>query len=314
MTIRRELPFLLALSITILAASAAAQPRARTSPLRKPKPLAPPPNFASDIEGVFFADALQELGPRVEVAAPTPAATYPTTAQAGAVWAELVSAETLEDEIKSLVLQVGQQVKSPATFRAAGHEQARGDLALLAALFGVIGEYDGDVRWRESAPTLSTRFARTARNCKTVSDGAYRDAQARARELGELVRAGKVDVEPEADAEDWQAAADRAALMERFELALEKRLPAIVASKAELSRGKARVRHEAEIVALLARAIQSPGYEFADDQGYLKYARGLEQAALQLKEAADQADLTSAQSAIQAMTKNCESCHADFRG
>ena len=71
-------------------------------------------------------------------------------ASAGGGWSAPISAATIEDAIKSLKQQVDTEVTSLTDFKGKGHKLARRDYSVLAMLFAIAGEYDGEVRWKKT--------------------------------------------------------------------------------------------------------------------------------------------------------------------
>src|SRR5205823_10891788 len=102
-------------------------------------------------------------------------------------WSGLISAATIEDAIKSLKQQVDKEVTTLSDFKGKGHKLARRDYSLLAMLFGIAAEYEGDVRWKKDAAVARDAFARSAANFKVATDQAFNEAKARKEELTELV-------------------------------------------------------------------------------------------------------------------------------
>lgn len=304
-----------------------AQPR-RTSRIRaeQPKvsiPTVKPPAWDAATIDIFFADARKHLGPggpRAEQPTTTPAAPgKPDTAVANPVagdapkWSKLVSPDTLEDEIKQLLIAINDDVASPGSFKSGGFQSARLHLTLLAALFDIIGQYDGDVRWKPNAAAWAELFGRAGQNCKAGSDASYKEAKLRAADLAELIRGA--DAEPAGAS--GQAAADRIdrrPLMARLERSQQERVGPWTASAAAYGRHRDELKHEAELLSAIAEVIQRTGYEFAEDEVYRDYARQLQAAAIGLGAATAADDYPQARAASSAANQSCEKCHADYRG
>ena len=228
-------------------------------------------------------------------------------------WSALVSAATLEDEVKRLVSPIDTAVKSPTGFKGGGYKAAREEFSLLAVIFGVIGQYDGEVRWRTSASGLRDLFGRAGFNCKVGTDNSYNEAKLRSQDLQELVRGGTVEVRTASDEFAWPEVAHRPPLMKRMESSLRDRLGPWTASKGEFGKRGEQIVHEAELLAVLARVIKSEGYEYADDPTYRDYVDKLERQCQEIIQAAKSGALEQAQSAASQMNKTCDACHGDFR-
>ena len=66
-------------------------------------------------------------------------------------WSKLIDAETLETEIKRLAQAVAQDVTSPSEFKGGAYQACRRHFSVLATLFAIAAEYDGEVRWQDAA-------------------------------------------------------------------------------------------------------------------------------------------------------------------
>ncbi len=317
-------------------AQAPAAPKARSSRGGK---LAPPPKWDRSVRDTFFSDARAKLGPgpapgsaeataAARTAAPVAATATPSSSAeketpaaspqapsepSAASWSALISAETLEDEVKAQVNPLAAAVQSPTAFKGKGHETARQDFSLLAVLFAVIGQYDAQVRWQAEAPSLRDLFARAGFNCKAATDSSFNEAKRRSQDLAELVRGGAVETRPaEADFE-WPAIANRPPLMKRMEQSLRERLDPWTASDRDFAKNRAAIEHEAQLLAVLARVIKSEGYDYAEDESYRKYIDQLEQQCLELIDACKTSTLPKAQSATRLLNKTCDACHGEYR-
>jgi hypothetical protein len=292
-------------------------------PPERPKKLARPPKWPADVLNVFYPDARQKLvGTRPNysqlqselASAGNPDKTQSGQAkEGGAAWSKLIDAETIETEIKRIGPEVANAIKTPSEFKGGSYKECRRDFSLLAALFAVDAEFDGDVRWKDSAPALRDLFARAGRNCKAGSDQTYREAAQRKQDLADLV-AGNRPKLPNAESKtDWAKVADRPPLMQRMNTAHEDRLKKWLANKGEFVSHKDDVKHESQIAAVIADIIGREGFEFWDDEKYAKFARELRQAAADVASAVELDNFEQAQQANSRMTKACADCHEGFR-
>ncbi len=142
---------------------------------KKEQFAAPPTKWDSRVNDVFFPDARAVLvGPRppaltasVTGTAQKIAGASPSSNSAGgmdtgtATWSKLISADTLQDEVKSLAPLLADDVKTQQGFLGGGYKKSRRTLSLLAAAFAIVNEYDGDVRWKNQA--ARARFVRSIR-------------------------------------------------------------------------------------------------------------------------------------------------------
>jgi hypothetical protein len=165
------------------------------------------------------------------------------------------------------------------------------------AVFGVIAQYDGQVRWQKDAVGLRAVFARAGVNCKVGTDNSFKEAKLRGQDLAELVRGGNVPVAT-ADAEaKWSDVSNRQPLMKRMELAQRERLGPWTANAGEFARNRDAIVREAQMLAMIAEVIKDQSYEYADDSTYRAYVDELQQHSLEIIEAAKSNDFPKAQAA-----------------
>jgi cytochrome c556 len=284
----------------------------------------PPPNFDAEVLELFATDARTKLGPG-QPGGPTPKAAAVTGAPAGQAaaddafggsftWSKLISSDNLEAEIKAQVPLAGDAVKSITGFKGNGREKAQTSFTMLAALFGVIAQYDGEVRWKKDAAGLEKAFSQAGFNCKTSSDAAYKEAQKRAQDLAELVRGGTIDL-PKGDASvAWHDLLNRPALMRRMEEARGGgKVSKWLSGKSEFKKNKDGLLREAQLLAMLSEVIKDKGFESGDDESYQKYAAALQKQCLALLEAVKNDDQDKGQSSFAQVGKACDTCHGEFR-
>lgn len=305
-----------------------AQQRPSTTRVRAKTSLVPPPKWDQATLDVFYTDAREHLGPGPAPtggaaspvastgngATPAPVPTdQPNKVPGGAQWSKLIAPGSLEDEVKAKVQALAAAITTPTAFKGGGYKAAREEFSVLAAVFGVIAQYDGQVRWQKDAVGLRAAFARAGVNCKAGTDNSFKEAKLRGQDLAELVRGGNVQVTA-ADAEaKWVDVANRAPLMKRMELAQRDRLGPWTSNAGEFSRNRDAVIREAQMLATIAEVIKDQSYEYADDSTYRAYVDDLQKHALEIVEAAKESNFPKAQAATGGVSKACASCHGDFR-
>jgi len=229
-------------------------------------------------------------------------------------WSGLISAATIEDTIKGLKQQVDKDVTTLSDFKGKGHKLARRDYTLLATLFGIAAEYDGEVRWKKDAPVARDAFGRSAANFKVATDQAFNEAKARKEELNELVGGSSPFGNKSADAKaTWTQVADRAPLMQYLEAAWEPRLKPLLADKTQFNSGGEKVLRDAELFAAIGAVLAKDGMKDAGDAEYQAFCNRLRDASKQVIEAVKQKDFDSASKAGSAIGKACAECHENYR-
>lgn len=321
----RSLRFWIALALAVVCIGQAARDLAAKGRAKKQQAFktAPPPKFKDDEVATFFDDALSKLGPGQPGAVVVAAASSApggvseeggAAVASNAAWSKLISASTIEDEIKALKEPLAEKTKTPSEFKSGGNTPARVAFTELALLFGIISEYDGDVRWKKDALGLREIYKHAAGNSKTGSDNSYKEAKQRTDDLMQLIGGGKVDLpKPDPDSK-WADIANRAPLMQRMgKEGYDPKIKAWTSDKGEFSKNRNALLEEAQIVAAIAHVIQDASYEYGDDDTYLEYARELEKHSLELVEAIKGDNLERAQSAGGQLNKACSTCHEGYR-
>ena len=286
----------------------------------------PPQQFDAALVGKFFPDIRSAVGPGQPggqvVAGSTPGGGTPGSTPmgggndsgGGAGWKDIISAETLENEIKNGVLNVADTVSSPGKFNT-GHRLTRKIYSVISVCFAVIAQYDGDVRFKDKAAGMRELVGRSGFNCKVATTGAHNEAKLRFEDLQSLTRGATVDV-PEAETvvPFNEQVANRPPLMQRMDDALDRGLKPLSANKAEFDANKDKLLHEAEILRMLAKVIQETSYEYAEDESYLEPAKAIEQQCSEIVNGLKTGNLDQVQAAVGEINKACSACHELFRG
>jgi cytochrome c556 len=318
---QRQATFLLGLAITLAVAycAFADDPPAGNKPKR-----AKPPVWSERSKQAFFEDARQALvGERpkygggsggVASSGGSGGATDSGGDAGGTyTWSQLISAETIEDEVKSAAEGINRTVTNPQQYAGGAYKVGQDHFSVLAVMFGIIGEYDADVRWKKNAIAAREEFAAAGFGSRVGSIQAFNQAKASKEDLGNLLNGQSLPAkEAEAKAK-WDKVAYRPPLMRRLKIAQEEKLKGWTASPGEFKKNAEKIKHEAEIVAALADVIGREGFEFADDSTYAEHCKTLKKSALDVLEAVKQSNADGARTAMGVMGKTCTACHEGFR-
>lgn len=290
---------------------------------------AKPPQFDSQqFRGIFYSDVGEAVAsPRPTapelrgatarasgVAAPS-AAEEPKTASGatGIGWAALISATTLEDEIKRLKLEFDGIVTTPGPFAGGGYRQARVTLSIMAMLFAVIDQYDGDVRWKDQAPAARDLLARSAANSKAGSVQVYNEAKLRKADLQDLVSGTGLTVREVNEDMDWTRITDRGPLMEYLEWAFQEELQANSNNQATVTANADTLKQFAEMVAVIGMVLIQEEMEEADDEDYVRMSKEMISAAQQVRDGLAANDADRVRLGVGAIGQACTACHEQFR-
>ncbi len=276
-------------------------------------------------QGIFFKNAFQEslVGTRPARLGKRPTSNAgSSTAEAvannepkGLKWSELVSARTLEDEVKSLQMSVQKSVTTPGRFSGGGYREVRRQFTELATLFAVIHKYDGTVRWQKQAAHARDAFGRAAANAKVASAQVFNQAKQRKFDLEELVRGGSIPTtKPASPENDWSTICDRGPLMQRFTGSYDEGLMIWTSSETEFQKNLANIQKEAELLKLFSEILKQDGMEDAGDEDYERYCDELSSAATAVLRSVSDKDAKAARQATSMVGKSCTRCHEDYRG
>jgi len=314
------------ITVSILIALPLAFVAGQTKATKTVKRAQPPPpaKLKSD---AFFGDAFKEglvgerpadLGKAAAAATGGGTSSAPVAgsgaAPAGGGWSALISPATIEDTIKGLKQQVDKEVTTLSDFKGKGHKLARRDYSLLAMLFAIAGEYDGEVRWKKDSPAARDAFARSAANFKVATDAAFNEAKARKEELNDMVGGSSPFANKTADPKaPWAQVAGRAPLMQYLESAWEPRLKPALADKGQFTANSDKVLRDAEMFAAIGEVLAKEGMEDADAEEYRAFCTKLREGAKQIIDAVKQKDFDQASKASATIGKACAECHENYR-
>jgi len=279
---------------------------------------------------IFFDDALKEAlsGPRpanlgqkapAVAASPGSATSAPPAGSSaadatGGGWSSVISAATVEDEIKSLKLLVDVEVTTPSDYAGKGYKVARRDFSVLAMLFAIAGEYDGDVRWKKDAPAARDVFARTAANSKAGSLQVFNEAKLRKQELQDLVGGQSPYEGKNAEAKaNWGSICDRPPLMQHLETMFDPRVKAAVSDEGNFKSNLEKLSHDAEILAAIGTVLAKEGMADADSDDYKVFCQTVRKSGREIVEACKNKNYAAASSAVSAIGKACNDCHENYR-
>ena len=230
----------------------------------------------------------------------------------GNSWKGLIDSSVLEDEVKAEQQKIAQLVTTPVIFQTKFGEINQ-SFEVLSALFAVIRQYDGEVRWAKQAAAAQMMFEQAAVSSRTGTVTGFRMCLTRKEELQELVRGGSIVAsEPVPESIDWSKAAHRSPLMVRLETANES-LKKMTANEKEFQSSTEEIYHESNIVAMLAKVILEEGMPDADDEGYSEFGKQMQSAAVELKSAVKSNNFSDAAAAANSVGQSCSDCHAEWR-
>ena len=229
-----------------------------------------------------------------------------------AKWSPLISAETIENEIKAIQIQLVADITTPVRFRSDYIKSHRG-FSMLSMLFAIILQYENDIRWKSDAGAAQVSFWQAAANARVGTPQAFESCRRRLDLLTDLIRGGKFagDEKPQEDF-DWSSVVDRNPLMHRLETSMDT-LKTTTSNQNEFEKERDTVKHEGELVAAIALVLIQEYMTDADDEGYQEHSNQMLQFARNLKQAVESNQFTTVQQAVNQISQSCDSCHSDWR-
>ena len=231
------------------------------------------------------------------------------------VWSKIISSESLEDGIKSLKNQLAKSVVQPAQFASGGHRTAREQFTMLALLFAVIGEYDGEVRWKQDAAAIQDRFQNLAKASTGGGAAAFTAAKSSRQDLDDLIRGNRWPQQlKRKPIDDWSVVVNRRVLMRVLEQSLDEFIKPATSSETTFRDATDRLKREAEVTAAITQVLMHQSMDDALDDDYLQFCKQLQNAAARAGRAAGREEFSGASKAAGAMNKACADCHESYRG
>ena len=227
-------------------------------------------------------------------------------------WSPVISASSIEDEVKQVRLRYDALITTPGRFNSGGYQTARLELTILATLFGVIAEYGDQVRWKSDADAARDLLGRTASNCKAGSTQVYNEAKLRKSDLQDLLSGTGLAGRRGEPVDDWSGVADRSPLMEYAEMLVEK-LEDDGRDEKTITANQSDIRRRAELLAMLGKVLTKDGIDGSGDEDYEKFSLGMTQAATEVVSALENSDFTSVRSGIGTIRSRCDACHEEYR-
>ena len=227
-------------------------------------------------------------------------------------WSQLISATTIEDEIKKIKNRTDKFVTTPNRFKGSGYREARQAFSSAATLFGIIAEYDGQVRWKKQAVVARDVFARSAANAKVGTDSTYRESKLRKGDLQTITSGARLNVKP-VPTDGWDAVVDRSPLMQRMQEAHTNQIKVLTSNSDTFQKNKEKITHEAEMLAAFAKVLTKEGMEGYDDEEYVAFCQQLINGAQSISAAVKKDDFELTRKANGMIVKACDQCHEIYQ-
>lgn len=228
-------------------------------------------------------------------------------------WSKLIAAGTIEDEVKSIKMNLDKTITTPTKFASGDSKIARVDYSVLAMLFAIVSEYDGEVKWKKYAGGARDAFAKCAANASTSTEQAYQQAKQRKQDLADMLNGGSVSFANSDEANDWSKICDRTPLMLRMKVAYFNVIKPGTANAGEFKSNKEAIAREAALIATIGEVLTRNGMEDGDDESYASHAKTMTKGALDILEAIKLDSVDQASKAAGVIDQACDKCHEDWK-
>ncbi|HTI51103.1 MAG TPA: hypothetical protein VL475_09130 [Planctomycetaceae bacterium] len=227
-------------------------------------------------------------------------------------WVVLLSGEDLSTEAKTIRSSLTDKLRSVGKY-SGNYKELRIDAATLAVLAGIAADHPDPPSWRAHSKYIRDVSAEIVKSAAANGDKYYKPTRVAFDKLDALLSGSKPpNVEEAAEKVRFSELVSRVPLMYRMERAFNY-LKLNVNTAAIFKKESAKVSHEAAMIAALARAIATPGYDDADLDDYRAFARELQQSGLAVADAVQNDDFAAFTAALDRGSKACVNCHMEFK-
>ena len=234
---------------------------------------------------------------------PKPPTETTTAPEAGGEdsWATLITAATIDEEVKSIRNFLNENVHSVGTFNSS-MLMIPPKAAALGAVAVIVMEHPESVPWKDDAKYV--RDLAKKMNSSVLQRGAK--DQKRIEELYDAVdatlsRSKPAGLEEPPESDSFAEVAEMRLLMTE------------AGTEGALGEKKAMVAHEASMMAVMAKIVSMPAYGYGDDAKFTGYANEVLKASQDIKIAAESGDFAGYESAMTRVSTTCSNCHSDYK-
>jgi len=282
-------------------------------------------------QDIYFPDPLQVATDRRPVgggakAANSPAAASPSatpktaagkdatksTASAVADWKSLITIETLSSEIKKIRNELTGHLQNVGKFNS-GMVAIPAHGATLAVLADVATRHPGKVSWKTKAKFVRDLSAQMFSNDLARGRKSFEQVKGPFEKIVEILDGSEPAELPESkDQAVFSDVASFGGVMQRMDQGF-KWIQTNARDEESYKENSERVRHEAAILAVMARVIEEEGYGFSDDEDFVKYANQMLKACQTIEVSIKNEKFEDYDKAISAIDQLCTRCHMGRR-
>lgn len=227
-------------------------------------------------------------------------------------WGALIGGEDILDETKAIRNSLTQKLQDVGRYSST-YKELRIDASVLTVLAGISTEHPDAPSWKANAKYIRDAASDVAKASTANGEKFFKPARKAYDKLDALFSGSKPpDVEESADKVKFSEVANRYYLMERMRRTTNW-MKSEVNSETAFKKEAAKVAHEAAILALLAKVIETPDYPDADIDEYRGYADSVSRSGLDIGQAVKNGDFKAFTSALDQCQKSCDKCHQEFK-
>ena len=277
------------------------------------------PDFSdSERNKIYFDDIFAEglKGPKPEAKAQSkkPKANGANVAvSSSGQWSRVISRSALEDEIKIIHRELQSSITTPSAFNSK-FSDVRHRFDMLSMLFGIVHQYDKEVRWQKFAGTFQQLLAEASGKIRTPSRPGFQLAKSTRDELGNLIRGGGIKInESIGDSLSWGEVIGRGPIMDQLDFVVGEGLKRSVSNKDEFKDNRDKILRNANLVSAMSRVLTMDGLDDSEDDDYVRLANRMGAAAKQLIDATQNNEFDAAAMAVNRIGQSCVDCHSEWR-
>ncbi|QDU15174.1 hypothetical protein CA11_29940 [Gimesia maris] len=236
----------------------------------------------------------------------------PAAASGGADWKTIIPMPVLDSLVKDIRNRLTKNMQSVGTYNTTYLELPT-FTSTLATLAGIASEHPDEIGWKKNAKYL--RDLSAGISSKQLMRGAksYREIQIPYEQMIVIMNgslpAGVPDSKDKIPFSDVASMGD---LMKRIDIA-SKWLKSNVGNADALKSEKEKVIEEAHLLAAIAKVITTEGYGYVDDNGFLGHANPMQEASLQMVQAAKDDNFPEFDKGLTRVYKACTECHSEYK-
>ncbi len=236
----------------------------------------------------------------------------PDTVASSDDWAELISAEALDAEVKKIRNFLNPKLQSVGQYNS-NLSMIPPQAASLSALAAVAAEHSGDISWKADALYIRDLAGKMNENPLQRGPKFQRALLALYEQISDTLNRSRPADLPEPDKESSLADhAEMSLVMKRMNQAYDE-MKTNAGSEDSFRKSIEMVKQEASVMAALAKAITMEGYGYEDDEEFIAFAKSVMDGGRKVIEATALESFAEYDKALSSAYQACNQCHMDYK-